>query len=130
LGPVCPSEETGEVVPLERLENIVSFCQFHQGGLKRAPAANEEGYGGQAIFFTNEPGIVRREKEHVVYCGTEEQDVLCIDDRQVMTATLGNLVASVTSPSWSCHPPKAMSVLRIRFEPASQARVHLVSVIT
>ncbi|CAM9649104.1 unnamed protein product [Choristocarpus tenellus] len=52
------------------------------GSLRRAPPLPEE-YAGQPILFTNDPCVVRREKENILYCGEEEQDVLCIDERQV-----------------------------------------------
>ena len=34
-------------------------------------------------MFTSDPAVVRQEKALVVYCGADEQDVLCIDERQV-----------------------------------------------
>lgn len=37
----------------------------------------------QSLIFTNDPKIVRRERPFVHYCGSEEQDVLCINERQV-----------------------------------------------
>ena len=43
-----------------------------------------DGLGGcQSLVFTNDPAIVRQEKALVGYCGADEQDVLCIDERQV-----------------------------------------------
>ena len=56
-----------------------------KGGLRRAPELTEEasGYAGQTILFTNDQAVVRKEKDCVAYCGGEEQDVLCIDERQV-----------------------------------------------
>lgn len=58
------------------------------------PADQEKttpGYGnnptqsrGQAILFTNDPKIINVNKDLVNYCGATEQDVLCINERQVM----------------------------------------------
>lgn len=39
---------------------------------------------GQAVLFTNDPRIVALHKDLVSYCGSTEQDVLCINERQVM----------------------------------------------
>jgi hypothetical protein len=38
----------------------------------------------QAIVFNNDPKIVRAEKDFVQFCGSSEQDVLYINERQVM----------------------------------------------
>lgn len=43
----------------------------------------------QALLFTNDPALVRRERPHVAYCGAEEQDVLYINDRQVSQRSKG-----------------------------------------
>ena len=38
----------------------------------------------QTILFTNNPKIIQKEKDNLVYCGTHEQDVLYINERQVI----------------------------------------------
>ena len=55
-----------------------------------AGSSSDDGSGGrssgggyQSVLFTNDPLVVKKEKEGLVYCGSEEQDVLCIDERQV-----------------------------------------------
>lgn len=44
---------------------------------------------GQSVLFTNDVKIVRSEKSKVFYCGTTEQDVLCINEKQVMVRSKG-----------------------------------------
>ena len=39
----------------------------------------------QPILFTTNPRIIGNEKRKVVYCGKQDQDVLCINEGQVMT---------------------------------------------
>ena len=39
----------------------------------------------QPILFTTNPRIIGNEKRKVVYCGSHDQDVLCINEGQVMT---------------------------------------------
>jgi len=56
---------------------------LYRGGLKKAPSV-EDPYRGQAVLFTNDPVVIRREKDEIFYCGKEEQDLLCINDRQVL----------------------------------------------
>lgn len=54
---------------------------LYRGGVRKAPdEGSSEIYQGQSVLFTNDPAVVRKEKEAVLYCGTEEQDVLCIDE--------------------------------------------------
>lgn len=55
---------------------------IYKGGLRRAG----EGPSPQSLLFTVDPLVVRREKENLAYGGAEEQDVLCIDERQVRGA--------------------------------------------
>jgi hypothetical protein len=40
--------------------------------------------GLHSVLFTNDAVVVRAEKSRVAYCGSTDQDVLCIDERQVM----------------------------------------------
>lgn len=44
---------------------------------------------GQSILFTNDAKVVRSEKGKVLYCGSTEQDVLCINEKQVMVRSKG-----------------------------------------
>ena len=42
------------------------------------------GYCGQSVLFTNDVKVVKKLKDTVNYCGSTEQDLLCINERQVM----------------------------------------------
>lgn len=53
----------------------LTTCQRELQGILRTP---------QTILFTNDPKIVRVEKDHISYCGMMEQDVLYINERQVV----------------------------------------------
>lgn len=66
----------------------LSMAASHDGGHQTArpdtTTPHADGFGGcQSLVFTNDPAIVRQEKALVAYCGADEQDVLCIDERQV-----------------------------------------------
>ena len=39
---------------------------------------------GTSIIFSNDAGLVRVERHRISYCGGIDQDVLCIDERQVI----------------------------------------------
>lgn len=39
----------------------------------------------QVVFFTSDADIVRREQHQVYHCGSSEQEVLLINERQVMS---------------------------------------------
>jgi len=41
----------------------------------------------QPVLFTHDPTIVEEEKSKVPYCGSTEQDVMCINERNVVAAT-------------------------------------------
>eukprot|EP01041_Mallomonas_annulata_P001688 gene1688-3265_t len=56
----------------------------YMGSLLPADREKDVFGGGQSILFTNDNKVVRNEKEKVHYCGQTEQDVLCINERQVM----------------------------------------------
>jgi hypothetical protein len=53
--------------------------------LMQAPAADVTAcdYHGQMILFTNDAMLVSKSLSRVKYCGSTEQDVLCIDERQI-----------------------------------------------
>lgn len=38
----------------------------------------------QSVLFTHDPAMLRMEKPRVLYCGSGDQDVLCINERQVI----------------------------------------------
>ena len=44
---------------------------------------------GQSVVFSADPKLSRSEKEKITYCGVVEQDVLCINERQVMVRSRG-----------------------------------------
>lgn len=44
---------------------------------------------GQSIVFSNDPTLSRLEKDKVFYCGSSDQDVLCINDRKVIVRSKG-----------------------------------------
>jgi hypothetical protein len=68
--------------------------KIYSGSLRKAPNAPTLGRNGnrpqvvedfsQPILFTNNQAQVDTEKRRVVYCGQEEQDVLCINEGQVV----------------------------------------------
>ena len=58
---------------------------MYSGTLK---ASNQEHVNGQSILFTNDASICKQFKETVHYCGDVEQEVLCINERQVMNGIL------------------------------------------
>jgi len=58
---------------------------LYSGTLK---ASNQEHVNGQSILFTNDASICKQFKETVHYCGDVEQEVLCINERQVMDGIL------------------------------------------
>lgn len=39
---------------------------------------------GTSILFSNDAALVRSERHRISYCGNTDQDVLCIDERQVI----------------------------------------------
>jgi hypothetical protein len=45
--------------------------------------------GACSVVFTNDPKIVKCEREKVQYCGSTDQDVLHIDERKVMVRSKG-----------------------------------------
>ncbi|OQR99159.1 hypothetical protein THRCLA_06594 [Thraustotheca clavata] len=67
--------------------------QIYMGTLRQAPPAPGQTRSGklqqavefsQPILFTLNPAIVEGEKRKLLYCGTDEQDVLCINEGQVI----------------------------------------------
>ena len=58
----------------------------YSGTLK--PANEEIDHQGQSVLFTHDPEIVKREASTINYCGSVEQSVLLINERQVMGGTL------------------------------------------
>lgn len=58
-------------------------------GRGKAASGGKTLRAGQAVLFTRNPEIVAKEKDKVTYCGLTEQDVLCIDERQVIVRSKG-----------------------------------------
>eukprot|EP00602_Paraphysomonas_sp_CaronLab_P009978 CAMPEP_0185037942 /NCGR_PEP_ID=MMETSP1103-20130426/32999_1 /TAXON_ID=36769 /ORGANISM="Paraphysomonas bandaiensis, Strain Caron Lab Isolate" /LENGTH=1795 /DNA_ID=CAMNT_0027576163 /DNA_START=144 /DNA_END=5534 /DNA_ORIENTATION=- len=54
------------------------------GTLRSSDSAGFNPSDGQSVVFTNDPKLTRPEKSKVCYCGSGEQDVLCINERQVI----------------------------------------------
>ena len=77
----------------KEVEIWLDDLQIYSGMLREAPNCPGKTKSGklqqassfdQPILFTNDAATVSREKRKVLYCGSEEQDVLCINDGQVM----------------------------------------------
>ncbi|ETV65305.1 hypothetical protein, variant [Aphanomyces astaci] len=75
------------------IEIYVDDLKVYMGSLRQAPPSPgvtrlgkvQQGVEfGQPILFTLNPAQVEHEKRKVVYCGSEDQDVLCINEGQVV----------------------------------------------
>jgi hypothetical protein len=72
------------------LDIYLDDLHVFSGTLRRAPEASARGYSrelddfSQPVLFTANQAVVDAEKRRVLYCGGEEQDVLCINEGQVM----------------------------------------------
>ncbi|OQR96676.1 hypothetical protein ACHHYP_13821 [Achlya hypogyna] len=75
------------------IEIYLDDLKVYMGTLRQAPPApgvartgklQQTGDFGQPILFTLNPAIVEGEKRKLLYCGAEEQDVLCINEGQVV----------------------------------------------
>ena len=64
----------------------IDDVHVYSGTLK--PANEEIDHQGQSVLFTHDPEIVKREASTINYCGSVEQSVLLINERQVMGGTL------------------------------------------
>lgn len=76
------------------IEIWLDDLQIYSGTLRRAPEAPGLTRTGsvqqtsdfrQPVLFSNEAAIVSREKINIMYCGSEVQDVLCINEGQVVS---------------------------------------------
>lgn len=59
------------------------FCLFRECPPHHSKASINRSQG-QVIVFSNEPKVINAHKDLVAYYNTNEQDVLCINERQVM----------------------------------------------
>ncbi|EQC32613.1 hypothetical protein SDRG_09926 [Saprolegnia diclina VS20] len=75
------------------IEIYLDDLKLYMGSLRQAPPApslartgklQQAIEFGQPILFTLHPGLVEAEKRKLLYCGAEEQDVLCINEGQVI----------------------------------------------
>ena len=57
---------------------------IYMGSLPMVDSSKYSVDTGSTILFTNDAAIVRTERCRVTYCGSTDQDVLCIDERQVI----------------------------------------------
>lgn len=84
---------------VKELDIYLDDLHLYSGSLRKAPAGDQyvgrhgvqvqmiEDFG-QPILFTVHQAQVDIEKRRVLYCGTEEQDVLCINEGQVVQESL------------------------------------------
>jgi hypothetical protein len=78
------------------LDIYLDDMHLFSGTLKRAPEGETHGSSkhkiteqfGQPVLFSSSQAQVDAEKRYVAYCGTEEQDVLAINEGQVMQESL------------------------------------------
>ncbi|KAF0695250.1 Aste57867_13918 [Aphanomyces stellatus] len=75
------------------IEIYVDDLKVYMGSLRQAPSApgitrtgktQQSVEFGQPILFTLNPAQVEAEKRKVLFCGSEDQDVLCINEGQVI----------------------------------------------
>jgi hypothetical protein len=86
----------------------------------QAPAADVTAcdYQGQMILFTNDAMLVSKSLNRVKYCGSTEQDILCIDERQVRVRSKSMLdspdrFAEGMRANITARPPTAVSAVGI-----------------
>ena len=65
----------------------VDDCHVYSGTLEPSTSLSLC-QNGQSVLFTNDLQVCHREEKTVNYCGTKEQEVLLIDERQVMGGNL------------------------------------------
>ncbi|KAJ1435059.1 hypothetical protein B484DRAFT_325821 [Ochromonadaceae sp. CCMP2298] len=65
---------------LQRADRSKPYPQVVRAGQQQSSRRTR----GQSVLFTNDNKIVQMHKDTVHYCGSGEQDVLCINERQVM----------------------------------------------
>jgi hypothetical protein len=67
---------------------LVDGAVVYMGSLPAAAADRDPPQadvgGGHTVLFTNDAATLRAEKSRIGYCGNTDQDVLCINERQVM----------------------------------------------
>ena len=63
------------------MEISVDNQLLYKGGLAEAKSLP---HSYQAILFTDNTQLIEEEKDNVFYCGSSEQSVLCINERQIM----------------------------------------------
>ena len=56
----------------------------YMGVLPAVDLNNNASETGTSILFSNDAALVRSERHRISYCGNADQDVLCIDERQVI----------------------------------------------
>jgi hypothetical protein len=99
------------------VHDAYAYCIAHLA-YKQAPAADVIcDYQGQMILFTNDAMLVSKSMNRVKYCGSTEQEVLCIDDERQVRVRSNSMLdspdhfAEGMRANIQARPPTAVTVV-------------------